>query len=116
MKHNVKTRDVEAEAVEGVLFCGSRSVKILPLPLQHRLFDLKSNLAKKFVHFLMWIKRGSCAIRLYRFYSLWRENKVWFRYSSNQFGGFASLLYHGQLSQNLTRLLNRPAYFWYLSI
>ena len=34
-------------------FCGSgsRSAKILPLPLPHRLFDLKSNLAKKFCPF-----------------------------------------------------------------
>ena len=34
-------------------FCGSgsRSEKILPLPLPHRLFDLKSNLAKKFCPF-----------------------------------------------------------------
>jgi len=32
-------------------FCGSRSAKILPLLLQHRLFDLKSNLAKKFCPF-----------------------------------------------------------------
>ena len=40
-------------------FCGSRSrsAKILPLPLPHRLFDLKSSLAKSFVHFPMWIKR-----------------------------------------------------------
>ena len=34
-------------------FCGSgsRSAKILPLPLPHRLFDLKSNLAKQFCPF-----------------------------------------------------------------
>ena len=58
----------------------------------------------------------SALFTMYRFYSPWWENKSWFWYSSKQFGGFASLLYHGQLSQNLTRLLNRPAYFWYLSI
>ena len=34
-------------------FCGSgsRSTKILPFPLPHRLFDLKNNLAKKFCSF-----------------------------------------------------------------
>ena len=32
-------------------FCGSGSAKILPLPLPHRLFDFKSNLAKKFCPF-----------------------------------------------------------------
>ena len=34
-------------------FCGSgsRGAKILPLPLPHRLFDLKNNLAKKFCPF-----------------------------------------------------------------
>ena len=31
--------------------CGSGSAKILPLPLPHRLFDLKSNLEKKFCPF-----------------------------------------------------------------
>ena len=50
-------RDVEVEVeveVEGgswkqSFFCGSRSAKNLPLP--HGLFDLKSNLAKKFSPF-----------------------------------------------------------------
>jgi len=44
---------MEAEAGSGSggsghLFCGSGSgsAKILPLPLPHKLFDLKSNLAK----------------------------------------------------------------------
>ena len=32
-------------------FCGSGSAKILPLPVPHRLFDLESNLAKKFCPF-----------------------------------------------------------------
>ena len=32
-------------------FCGSGSAKNLPLPFSHRLFDLKSNLAKKFCPF-----------------------------------------------------------------
>ena len=31
--------------------CGSGRAKILPLPLLHRLFDLKSYLAKKFCSF-----------------------------------------------------------------
>ena len=44
-------RKLEAEAVETVLFCGSGSAKILPLPLPHSLFDLESNLAKKFYPF-----------------------------------------------------------------
>ena len=42
------TRDVEMEAVGEVLFCGSGSAENLRFPLPHRLFDLKSNLAKKF--------------------------------------------------------------------
>ena len=45
------TRDVEAEAVEAILFCGSGRAKILPLPLPYRLFDLKSNFTKKFCPF-----------------------------------------------------------------
>ena len=47
----VIVRDVEAEAGSGKrsFFCGSGSAKILPLP--HRLFDLVSNLAKKFCPF-----------------------------------------------------------------
>ena len=32
-------------------FCGSGSAKILPLLLPHKLFDLESNLAKKFCPF-----------------------------------------------------------------
>ena len=32
-------------------FCGSGSAKNLSLPLSHRLFDLKSNLAQKFCRF-----------------------------------------------------------------
>ena len=38
---------------EAVLFCesGGGSAKNLPLPLPHRLFELKSNLAKKFCPF-----------------------------------------------------------------
>jgi len=31
--------------------CGTGSAKILPLPLPHRLFNLESNLAKKFCPF-----------------------------------------------------------------
>jgi len=31
--------------------CGSGSAKILPIPLPHRLYDLKSNLAKNFCPF-----------------------------------------------------------------
>ena len=64
---------MEAEAGSG----GSGSTKILPLPLPHRLFDLKSNLAKNFVHFAMWIKRGSCTISLNgRAISIARENEI----------------------------------------
>ena len=49
MEHRcVQTRVVEADAEAG---SGSGSAKILPLPLPHRLFDLKSNLAKKFCPF-----------------------------------------------------------------
>ena len=33
------------------IFSGSRSAKILPLPFPYRLFDLESNLAKKFCPF-----------------------------------------------------------------
>jgi len=45
------SRDVEA--VEVVLFSwsGRGTAKILSLPLPHRLFDLESNLAKKFCPF-----------------------------------------------------------------
>jgi len=56
-KENISgvTRDVEAEAGswKRSFFCGSGSgnAKILPLPLPHRLFDLESNLAKKFCPF-----------------------------------------------------------------
>jgi len=32
-------------------FCGSGSAEVPPLPLPHRLFDLESNLAKKFCPF-----------------------------------------------------------------
>ena len=42
-------RKLKAEAVEAIFFCGSE--KNLPLPLPHRLFNLKSNLAKKFCQF-----------------------------------------------------------------
>ena len=42
---------MEAEAGRGLFFCESGSTKILSLPLPHRLFDLKSNLAKKFCPF-----------------------------------------------------------------
>jgi len=45
-------RDVEAETVEAVLFLWKRKRKFLPIP--HRVFDLKSNLAKNFVQFPMW--------------------------------------------------------------
>ena len=41
MSPNADSRD--AEAMEAVLFYGSGSAKNLPLPLPHRLFDLKSN-------------------------------------------------------------------------
>ena len=44
-------RNLEAEAVEAVLFLWKRKREILPLPLPHRLFDLESNLAKKFCPF-----------------------------------------------------------------
>jgi len=56
-------------------FCGSGSAKILPLP--HRLFDLKSNLAKNVVHFPMCIKRWSCTISLNK-HVIWvvRENDI----------------------------------------
>jgi len=37
-----------SESWKRSFFCGSGSAKILPLPLPHRLFDLKSNLAKRF--------------------------------------------------------------------
>ena len=42
---------MEAEAEAGSGSGGSGSAKNLPLPLPHRLFDLKSNLAKKFSPF-----------------------------------------------------------------
>ena len=48
-KFNVWSKDVEAEAKAGS--GGSGRTKILPLPLPYRLFDLKSNLAKKFCLF-----------------------------------------------------------------
>jgi len=48
-------RKLEAEAVNGSwkrsFLCESRSVKILPLPHPHKLFDLQINLAKKFCPF-----------------------------------------------------------------
>ena len=57
-------------------FYGSRSAKILPLPLPHRLFDLRVTWPKSFVHFLMWIKRWSYTISLNeRAISVARENK-----------------------------------------
>jgi len=44
-----------AEWISGMwkqsFFCGSGSVKIVLLPLPHRLFDLKINLAKTFCPF-----------------------------------------------------------------
>jgi len=43
-------------------FCGSGSAKILPLPLPHRLFDLESNLAKKFCPFLNVDLSGEVAL------------------------------------------------------
>jgi len=44
--------------------CGSGSAKIplLPLPLPHRLFDLESNLAKKFCPFLNVELSGEVAL------------------------------------------------------
>ena len=54
VSNSIMIRDVEAEAEAG---SGPFSVeaeaeaKNLPLPLPHRLFDLKSNLAKKFCPF-----------------------------------------------------------------
>ena len=57
LEHAMKNveRVLESEYEQGmrklgaVFFC--TSAKILPLPLPHRLFDLKSNLAKKFYPF-----------------------------------------------------------------
>ena len=44
------SRQVETRDAEAVLFLRNQSAKILPLA--HRLFDLKSNLTKKFCPFL----------------------------------------------------------------
>jgi len=46
-------RKLEAEVGSGPfsMEAEARSAKILPLPLTHRLFDLESNLAKKFCSF-----------------------------------------------------------------
>ena len=58
-------------------FCGSGTAKILPLPLPHRLFDLESNMAKKFCPFPNVDLSGEVALSLNeRATSVARENEI----------------------------------------